>query len=203
MYLELPTKKYGVIKFQISEQDLALIKDLTLYISYTKQTNSFYIMTSDRKYLHRIITNAQKGQVVDHINHDTLDNRRENLRVVIHAENRRNSLKSYTDTQKLSREEIKEILLSSESNNKLAQKYNVSNCLIANIRTGEIYKNYHPEIPRKQKTPRNPLVPITQKKAIKNTVMNYQGSLYQLSKALNMPSSKLYQIRKGTIWKNI
>jgi len=32
--------------------------------------------------LHRFIMNAPKGKYVDHINHDTLDNRRSNLRIV-------------------------------------------------------------------------------------------------------------------------
>jgi hypothetical protein len=32
-------------------------------------------------YMHRLIMDAPKGRVVDHRNHDTLDNRRENLRL--------------------------------------------------------------------------------------------------------------------------
>lgn len=41
-------------------------------------------------YLHRLLTKAPPGMVVDHINGDTLDNTSENLRVVTHAENRQN-----------------------------------------------------------------------------------------------------------------
>lgn len=40
--------------------------------------------------LHRLVTAAQKGMVVDHINHDTRDNRLANLRVCTHSENLRN-----------------------------------------------------------------------------------------------------------------
>ena len=32
--------------------------------------------------LSRLIMNAEQGLVVDHINHDTMDNRKENLRVI-------------------------------------------------------------------------------------------------------------------------
>jgi len=40
--------------------------------------------------LHRLIMGASAGQVVDHINHDTLDNRRENLRVASKSQNAAN-----------------------------------------------------------------------------------------------------------------
>lgn len=40
--------------------------------------------------MHRRILNAPKGMVVDHINHNTLDNRRSNLRLCSQAENMKN-----------------------------------------------------------------------------------------------------------------
>lgn len=40
-------------------------------------------------YLHQFITDAQ-GKIVDHINHDTLDNRKENLRVIADSNNSKN-----------------------------------------------------------------------------------------------------------------
>ena len=43
--------------------------------------------TRTYQYLHRLICNAQKGMVVDHINRDPLDNRRQNLRLVTTQQN--------------------------------------------------------------------------------------------------------------------
>jgi hypothetical protein len=40
-------------------------------------------------FLHREIMEAQPGQEVHHINHNPLDNRRENLRVLSHGEHAR------------------------------------------------------------------------------------------------------------------
>lgn len=43
--------------------------------------------------LHREITKCPKGMVVDHINGNTLDNTRQNLRIVTHKENMSNQTK--------------------------------------------------------------------------------------------------------------
>jgi hypothetical protein len=48
--------------------------------------------------LHRFIVNCPHGNCVDHINCNTLDNRRSNLRICTQAENRFNSRKSKSNT---------------------------------------------------------------------------------------------------------
>jgi hypothetical protein len=45
--------------------------------------------------MHRVIMNAKKGQVVDHIDHDGLNNCKYNLRVVTPAENRLNNRRGF------------------------------------------------------------------------------------------------------------
>ena len=48
--------------------------------------------------MHRVIMNTPKGMHTDHINHDTLDNREENLRVCTPSQNKCNSKKQTNNT---------------------------------------------------------------------------------------------------------
>ena len=49
-------------------------------------------------YLHRLITNAEPGQIVDHINRDGLDNRRANLRLCSRSQNNGNRHRNQNNT---------------------------------------------------------------------------------------------------------
>ena len=75
-------------------EDFERINDLrnfTVCVQFDKGTNSFYAFYHDEnnksKKLHRLIMSTPKGLMVDHINHQTLDNRRCNLRNVTTREN--------------------------------------------------------------------------------------------------------------------
>lgn len=58
--------------------------------SHTAVTNLVENGKPRLEYMHRVICGMPVGMCVDHINHNTLDNRKENLRVCTHKENLRN-----------------------------------------------------------------------------------------------------------------
>lgn len=200
----LKTKKYGEINMLIDDEDIPLVNSYKLYVSYAKNTNSFYVMTSDRKYLHRLIMSAQKGKVVDHINHNTLDNRRSNLRLVSHSENRLNSLRAYTDTQKLNEKQVSEIIESKSSLRELSEKFGVSNCLISKIKTGEMYSTYCVNIKRQEKNMGifGEERPIFEKRAIKREVMD-GGRIKVISEKWGIATETLYRIKNNKIWRKV
>jgi len=59
-------------------------------------------ISRDKKpvYMHRVITGAQPGQMVDHINCDALDNRKHNLRLVTPTQNQWNLCKHKNKTSR-------------------------------------------------------------------------------------------------------
>ena len=80
----------------IDAEDLEKVRQYNWYIWDFRGAQ--YVMRSqklDRKHttikLHRFLMNAQPGDIVDHINRDTLDNRKSNLRITNQSVNVRNS----------------------------------------------------------------------------------------------------------------
>lgn len=86
--------------------------------------------------MHRFIMDAQPGLVVDHINHDTLDNQKKNLRLCSHQENlknRKNKRKGYFFSAQFNKWIVNE-------NNKYGGRYNTreeAEQAVADIRNGK------------------------------------------------------------------
>lgn len=74
--------------------DYDLVKNSTWGLAECK--GHYYATTRNgnkRVLMHRVLMNPGKGFVVDHIDGNGLNNRRENLRICLHKENIRNSIK--------------------------------------------------------------------------------------------------------------
>jgi Bifunctional DNA primase/polymerase, N-terminal/Primase C terminal 2 (PriCT-2)/HNH endonuclease len=81
----------------IDDEDLPLVEGYKWHAAWSRITKTYYAdthtpMVNDKRYtlhMHRLITDAPKGMHVDHLNGDTLDNRRKNLKVCTPAEHNR------------------------------------------------------------------------------------------------------------------
>ncbi len=91
----LNRKNGDILEAVIDTEDLDKVASFpnTWYSIYNKGTKSFYARGEiNRKaiFMHRLVTDAPEGTVPDHLNHDTLDNTKSNLRVITQAENMQN-----------------------------------------------------------------------------------------------------------------
>lgn len=100
LYRQIPLTQNQVS--WVDAQDYEDLMRFKWHAVWSKNTGSFYASRSARKHereqfsknvqMHRYILNLRKGDGLegDHINHDTLDNRRQNLRRATRLENSRN-----------------------------------------------------------------------------------------------------------------
>lgn len=92
------SKKFGEVRALIDIEDVEKCKHHTWSLNYCKPLDSFYAITSfslgkkKRKTvpLHRFIMGFPEDKSIDHINHNTLDDRKQNLKVCTHFENMQN-----------------------------------------------------------------------------------------------------------------
>lgn len=151
LYAELIIRsmRYGTKHIVIDLEDAEKCRNYKWFLSFDEVLNSFYVKTSKYPYsLHRVIMDCPKGFVVDHINHNTLDNRKENLRICTHAENMQNrkrvrecvnciDLKRQNEELQKENEELKTANLHIENNRKhKANKLNRIEKLILTCTTG-------------------------------------------------------------------
>ena len=79
----------------VDDKDYNKLNQYKWYASYQPSIESYYaarntpMKNGKRKmiYMHRIIMNAPSNMQTDHTNHDTLDNRKQNLRICTHRQN--------------------------------------------------------------------------------------------------------------------
>ena len=78
----------------IDDEDFEEVSKLTWQAYKTRQYIYAYNARTKPNgggvYLHRLLTGVKKGEMVDHINHDTLDCRRVNLRICTNKQNQAN-----------------------------------------------------------------------------------------------------------------
>lgn len=88
--IEIISPKYGKFFAIIDEDDIEKVKHLRWHVEL-RNNGDFYVAESNNSILlHRIITNCPKHLVVDHKNHNTLDNRKCNLKICTQKENLQN-----------------------------------------------------------------------------------------------------------------
>lgn len=87
------SKTYGVLDVLVDDKDYEQMVSLGKW-NVSVRRNRPYVQKRIKKdkiiELHRFLLNAKKGEYVDHINKNTLDNRRCNLRICTNAANLRN-----------------------------------------------------------------------------------------------------------------
>lgn len=77
----------------VDDADYELLSRIKWHAHRKPKEKNFYAISSDGRKMHRFILKANSHQIVDHINGDSLDNRRENLRLCERYQNCRNSTK--------------------------------------------------------------------------------------------------------------
>ncbi|QJT70429.1 hypothetical protein [Microcystis phage MaeS] len=78
----------------VDDEDFEYLNQFKWYLgNYGYARRNAKVNDGKRKtlFIHRIVTNALDGEVIDHINRNRLDNRKENLRKVTMQQNRINS----------------------------------------------------------------------------------------------------------------
>lgn len=96
--LKIKSNKYGNFEVLIDEEDIQKVNKYNWFVRIDKKSeNRFYVETfssgsKERKkiMLHRYIMDCPDDMVVDHLNRNTLDNRKSNLRVCTQTENMQN-----------------------------------------------------------------------------------------------------------------
>lgn len=90
--LIIVSTKYGHLKVLIDDEDIDLVKDYYWTVVNSNKTGiRLYAFSSKlKKVMHRVIMSPPDNMQVDHINGDSLDNRKYNLRICTVSDNNKN-----------------------------------------------------------------------------------------------------------------
>jgi len=99
---------------ELTQEQVAIVDDWRYeelnqdkwYAAWDPKVQSYYAARHSKSisgkrtiiYMHNVVANTPKGFIADHIDHNTLRNLEENLRVCTHAENRYNNKKQTNNT---------------------------------------------------------------------------------------------------------
>ena len=91
----------GINEIYLNKYNIARVdkEDYQMLIKYIWHISSNGYACSQKIRMHRLIMNAKEGEVVDHINGNTLDNRKCNLRICSQLENCRHKVKLSTNNK--------------------------------------------------------------------------------------------------------
>ena len=100
-YVIEKTNNQSGIEFFISIEDYEKCKDICWHADYESHINNYYIRgTKDKQSfsISHYILDKDSNYIIDHKNHNTTDNRRENLRIVSSSKNAMNRVKRSDNT---------------------------------------------------------------------------------------------------------
>ena len=105
--LIIESASHGTKEVLLDDEDYDMIAAMPAWQVRKSKSGNFYAHTSIRQHgtrvgvqMHRVLMNAPEAMQVDHINHNGLDNRKENLRICSHIENSRNRRGNKNTTSK-------------------------------------------------------------------------------------------------------
>lgn len=95
--MHIVSKKFGEFDVFFDIEDIEKISDYKWCIGGFGNTKSkcdykkFYCVSNEGKLMHRYLMNPKRNEFVDHIDHNGLNNRRNNIRICSFSENRKNN----------------------------------------------------------------------------------------------------------------
>lgn len=91
-HIIIKSRKYGEVSCVIDSRNIDLVRGYTWRVG--DHSGKIYVKTHKIGYIHRLITGAPDGMVVNHIDGDPLNNLMNNIRICTTAENLQNLLKN-------------------------------------------------------------------------------------------------------------